>query len=488
MSVRKFYLLSVCFLILALFLRSYQISTRPLHSDEGVNYLFLKQVAEKSYYPYSHVNYHGPSFFYSAALAIKIFGINDFGMRVTSIFYGMLCLILIILFAKSKGFSFSAITLALMSVSSSLIFHSRYAIHEMLFVFATLWLFYHSYLWCKEHDKRHIYGFFMALVCLIATKETFVINLFCLGLAGLFFGDLKKHFSFLQKQLVHLQYAFLVFLVFLFGIFTGGFRWFQGVREMFMAVQQWIGRGVESDTGHFKPYYYYVKDVILVAEPHLVLALVISIIVVFSSILARVVKKENAYFSLILSDSLRLLRVLSAWAFSVTLFYSLVPYKTVWLVINMTLPLTLVLAASLSLLFKTRFKLLSFLLVLTLTCLSYERAWTYNFKVPYGPDNPYSYVHTSPGMLEMLDDVESYWQHSPDASVLIGVNSYWPLPYYFRGRENKLGYLKTKEPQKYAKEYQVIIVDKTVHYEAPGWQKKYYRLSDVQEANVYFRY
>lgn len=497
MSKGRFFSILLAFILIGLFLRTFEISIRPFHSDEGVNYLFLKQIGEKGYYPYSHENYHGPSFFYSAYLSLKVFGHNDFGMRAASIFYGMLCLLLLIFFSGRESRTFSVVALALFALSSSLIFHSRYAIHETLFVFSTLWVFFHLYSWCSAHRARDLYGLSLALAVLIATKETFVINLSCLALVCLAFGDIRLHLRELSKQREHLQYGFILGLIVIFAFFTGGFQWFPGIREMFMAVQQWVGRGVEIDTGHFKPFLYYTKDVIFKAEPHLLLALFISLVVALNvliassfSLIPKARIRFSSYLQFVFSKNLRLLRALSFWSLGVCLVYSLVPYKTVWLIINLTLPLLLVLATFLALLVEScnrRRKILGIMLFFVVLVSSLFHAYRYNFKIPYGSENPYSYVHTSAGMLEMIGDIEAYWKDkNPKASVLIGVNSYWPLPYYFRARKSGLGYLKTTEPEKYAKEYQVIIVDYTVHWDNKDWEKKYYRLSDVQEANVYY--
>ena len=125
--------------------------------------------------------------------------------------------------------------------------------------------------------------------------------------------------------------------------------------------------------------------------------------------------------------------------------------------------------------------------MLLLLGISAQRMWYYNFKMPFGPNNPFSYVHTSQGKMDLVAKIKRYWQKDPKAKVLIGVNAYWPLPYYLREKSKQLGYLKTKDVDAYKDEYKIIIVDKTVHWKNPGWEKKYYRLSDVQESNTYFK-
>ena len=97
-------------------------------------------------------------------------------------------------------------------------------------------------------------------------------------------------------------------------------------------------------------------------------------------------------------------------------------------------------------------------------------------------------------MLDFVNDVGEYWSKHADARVLVGVAQYWPLPYYFRSSGplsalggGGIGYQKTDDPLPQQSSHEIILVDKTSTWNPPGWIKKYYRLSDVQEAFGYFR-
>jgi hypothetical protein len=89
-------------------------------------------------------------------------------------------------------------------------------------------------------------------------------------------------------------------------------------------------------------------------------------------------------------------------------------------------------------------------------------------------------------MRDLVRDLYHYRKLHPQAKVLVGVGGYWPLPYYLRDWRGTLGYLTTKDPQAHAPNYQVMILDRDVRWNLPGWAKKYYRLSDVQESHTFF--
>src|SRR6267142_4837535 len=54
-------------LLIAAFLRFYDLDLVPLHHDEGVNGNFLVHLVREGYYRYDPGNYHGPTLYYFAA-------------------------------------------------------------------------------------------------------------------------------------------------------------------------------------------------------------------------------------------------------------------------------------------------------------------------------------------------------------------------------------------------------------------------------------
>ena len=90
-------------------------------------------------------------------------------------------------------------------------------------------------------------------------------------------------------------------------------------------------------------------------------------------------------------------------------------------------------------------------------------------------------------MLTLVQDIKDYWQKKPTGSVLVGTSGYWPLPYYLREKPSQAGYFVPQDPGQYLEQYDIIMVDTSVNWHGPGWPRKFYRLSDVTEAFVYFK-
>lgn len=274
---------------------------------------------------------------------------------------------------------------------------------------------------------------------------------------------------------------------------------------MFLAVPQWVGRN-ESDTGHFKPWLYYfrilfgttlvdgslgvvgikidkfARNALGAETQHLFTILAICICTIMS-----ILGRSRSLFS----RDLALERFLALWSLLSVITYSFVSYKTPWLIINVTIPASLLLGVILLRLLRSNrglvWKVSGVLFVLGFS--SYG-CWLYNFEHPYGKKTPFSYVHSHKGMLDLVKDLDAYAKKKGEnrkTSVLVGVSSYWPLPYYLRNLPVRAGYIAVKDPKKYKKQYRVIILNPSVEFDDSAYRKKYYRLSDSQEANVYYR-
>ncbi len=464
-------------------LRVYNIDIRPFHHDEGVNFHFLRETVKKGYYSYSHENYHGPLYFYVTAFFRGLYGNSELAIRLSSVVAGVALVALPFLVMESAGSVFVVLSAILTALSASLVFHSRYAIHEMLFVTLSVWFAVSVFNWVRIGSRNLLIQSGLALALLIATKETFVIT----GAAVL----LGLLFSFSPREIIRRFWnskrdfglAIVISTIVLFGIFSGGFRWVDGIREMFLAVPQWIGRG-SGDTGHFKPFLYYTR-LLLQTEPWLIFGFGLSVLVLILSILpVNFIKplirnfKEDSWFRFLCGCSLGL------W-----LVYGYVKYKTAWLIISQSAFFILLVARLFTILLESKrvVRLVGLCFSALVICGSIFSTYYFNYRFPYGSEHPYCYVHTSEGMLRLVDDIKHYRDNIPTAKVLIGVNTYWPLPYYVRDFEKYVAYQKDPKPEALSSTYDIMILDNKETWTAPGWVRKYYRLSGVQESYTYFR-
>lgn len=565
-----FWAIFITIVVIGFYLRVHEIDNRLFHNDEGVNYHFIQDILNKGYYPYSHLNYHGPAHFYLTNFLMEFFGDGELGVRMSAILCGGLLIIALIPLGKLVGRDFLIISAALTALAPSLVFYSRYCIHESLFLLSTFGVALAVYAWHITRRSLWIYVGFCSIAVLVATKETFIISLFCIGISALTLGDSRQVINDLINQRRALFFGALVALVLVILLFTGGLQWPGGLREMFLAVPQWMGRN-ESDVGHHKAFGYYL-ELIRIAEPHLMLHPLVALlnieqfvsnldITVVIPLLACIFFGLHAYhiFPVVRSKEFAFYRFIFSWSTLSLLVYSFVKYKTPWLIINITFPLILFVACLLSLLVRHRsvrtlylgatsacvillgilfldaefllsissgdfwktvrhsgspwsLFLRSFTLALifayllayivpprvrsymfgwssvaVVCALSAALCWHFSFQNLDTKKNRYFYVHTTPGMQRLVEDLEAYWKNSPQSRVLIAAKQYWPLPYYLRRYKDRVNYLVSDDFNRYKKRYDVLIMSPAATQKPAGWHRKYYRLSDVQESNTFFK-
>jgi len=473
----------IALLALSIGLRILWPELRPLHHDEGVNFYFFEQVGRSGLYQYSHENYHGPLYFYLAAFFQSLFGDSILTIRFASILTGAMACVLPIAIFYRRISSFVLVVASLtLTFSSSTVFFSRYAIHESLLLFSFLLMA--SAAGIFFHEKKSIVTWggiatISASLC-FATKETTVI-LGTANLLALLLLTTPRHFMHRLGQLIHGGGWWILLSVFiLILLFTGGFQWSSGMREFFLAFSQWMMRGT-ADIGHFKPWYYYI-NLLWRTEPTLLICVVFPVIA--RTILAKQIFGARlwhiTYFSLL--------------GTLVLVVQSCIPYKMPWLGLQISGPLSLSLGIAIGTLveYLIRNKALSFIRKVVLIILvsipvplQFLSMVRFNFLIPYGAQNPFSYVHTTSGMLDLTQRIIPYLSENPSTKVLVGVHSYWPLPYYLRKfARQQVDYQHFKEGMSLLAEYPLAIVDherKQDLLENPCLQLEYYRLSDAQE-------
>lgn len=506
-----FYPLMLLILGLAYYLRAEGIESRPLHSDESVNFLFIEGLFRDGIYPYSHENYHGPLYFFLMGLGIKSFNDSVLGVRLAAVVTGTLLILGVLPLRRYLGTPLVLVSAFFLAIAPSFVFHSRYAIHETLLVAASLYFASTCFLLWTKGLKSSAVVVPLAASVMLSTKETWVIAAASVAVGLLFTGECNAGLSWKEKFLSiapwmrierareQLFLGYVLGLIVLVLSFSNGLKSGNGLHEFFMALPQWIGRG-SGDVGHFKPFDYYVKKLIQTAEPNLNIGFGLSFLLgIAGSFFPQIFPARRDR-----ELSLGYFRFLFAWSLFSVAVYSFIPYKTPWLIINLTLPLVLIQAWTIATLFESPLIAIKVVGVIAfaITSLTFSKntaRFCYSDSsvipeiigskehLPYGEANPYSYVHTDPGMLRLIADLNAYWESHPNARVLIGVDGYFPLPYYLRKHASQLAYLKTKDPQAWKDQYDVILVDQTVKYADPNFEMKYYRLSDYGESNTYFK-
>ncbi len=151
------------------------------------------------------------------------------------------------------------------------------------------------------------------------------------------------------------------------------------------------------------------------------------------------------------------------WAFGLIAAYSLIPYKTPWLLLNFVVPLALIAGYAIQAIYEMdhgQLRLAAAILLVAVGVATYQ-CIDLNF-VNYDNDSSkyvYVYAHTKRSTLDLVNEIDRIANQSGGGATGITIVSpdYWPLPWYLRNY-SRVGYFgrmaASTEPIIIANEYQ----------------------------------
>ena len=491
----------VIFLIGAV-LRFYNLNLVPLHHDEGVNGNFLVRLVREGFYQYDPENYHGPTLYYFSAVIPWItkllfgsatrdnYGLTTFNIRLVTVLFGLGTIVLVFLLRRRLGSVATLSGALLLAVSPGAVYLSRYFIHESLFVFFTLGIVV-ACIWA--YDTRRPGYLIWAGVCaalLFATKETAMISAAVLLIAlaltvvymrfnrspGVQYGSKRnKPDSWMSRTIDEMGGTssvmralgttvfvfFTLYLLFYSSFFTNN----KGIWDSFQTFAVW---GKTGTTAHVHPPSMYLVWLSRLEAPLLLLGAAGAAIVVLKP------RNSFALFA-------------ALWSFGLIAAYSLIPYKTPWLMLNFVVPLALISGYTIQAIYDMdhgQLRLASVVLLVAVGVATYQSI-DLNF-VNYDNDSPkyvYVYAHTRRGMLDLVNQVEQIAKENQGGLTGISIVSpdYWPLPWYFRNF-SRVGYFgrmaASSEP--------IIIANENQKAEAEANFGQFYRQVPSKEPDGTF--
>lgn len=427
-------------LVAGFLFRSLYLDLKPPHFDEGINGNFVAGMWRDGFYRYDPNNFHGPLYFFVLHLSELLFGRS---LVVYRFMNGLISLANIFLVFRLGRYVGRAALWAgcVLAVSAGAVFYSRYAIHETLFIFWQL-VFVYGYFWWREGQSRAAFAMLAAGVFgAMSVKETFFIFpltwLIAVGVEWLtnrpplarFLGQkggprdvVPGRLPFKRRDSLFLAPAdssdkiFIVFVAFFINVllFTGFFMRPQGFGDMFSALAIWTKTGV-GKSGHEKPFTYWLMLLQRYEWPAMA-GLVLTVpVFIWGS---------------------RPLRIVSLTAFGTWLAYSIIPYKTPWLILNMLWPLALVFGGAIEMLAGLPDLAALSARVLALACVAgtFSTSLRLNFQDYASQNEPYVYVQTTKEMKGILDLVEKRVSLHPEdfnMKLMVLVKDPWPLPWVF---------------------------------------------------------
>ncbi|MEM9026584.1 MAG: hypothetical protein AAGB06_06580 [Verrucomicrobiota bacterium] len=324
---------------------------------------------------------------------------------------------------------------AFIGTSPLLVYYSRMFIHESwlaLFgmiaapaVFALI-----------KHPRKRVAVIAAGFIGLMfATKETFVISVLSWSLAGLLtiliiyprdhYNRIDQLTSYRKPVSVGILTALSVGAVF----YT---NYFQNPKGLYDALTTFFV--YETTPGHEKPFFYYFEFLLW---PKSAVGLVwseglLGLIAIFGCI--HSIKHRNtepAAFFLSISLGVH-------W-----IIYSLISYKTPWLMLLPWAHATILAGYAIKPVISRSKLSVAVTLSISLVCITYQiqQSIAATGRLANDPRNPYAYVPTSkdPGRIELW--IEKLMPLDPEnlsPTAVVG-NGYWPLPWYLREIET-IGY------------------------------------------------
>jgi uncharacterized protein (TIGR03663 family) len=445
-------------LLVAAALRLPELALNPFHHDEGVNGFFTTNLVREGIYHYDPANYHGPSLYYLALLSEILFGLTTEAMRLVPVVFGMLLVGLVFPLRRYLGSVAVVVAGALLAVSPGAVYISRYFIHESLLVAASAALVVAVVRYLDRRDAPSIIAAAIAAALLFTTKETGIITVAVLLIAvavGHYYtawrnpkavpgvaagrpGARPKSVwidgveyrqagggtpgrpaplsasigSFQGEHLVGAGVIFLVIYILLYSSFFTNFP--QGLIDSLATFTIWTQTGEATQV---QPIQQYVVWMTPIEAPILVLGFIGGLITAIRA-------------------PSRLWVVIGLWAAGITTAYSIIQYKTPWIILNMLLPLALLAGLAVSELWRSRQLRAGAPVVLGVAVLfSGYFAIDLNYNRYDDEAYPYVFVHSTRDMLRLVEDIEATADRAGtglETGVVFVTPDYWPLPWYFR--------------------------------------------------------
>jgi len=426
--------------LFALFVRLHRLDHRVMHGDEANQAVKAGVLLETGHYRFDPQDHHGPTLYYLTLPLAWLKGettlaaLTERTVRTVPVIAGVLVVALGALLAAPAGRVAGAGAALLLAVAPAAVYFSRYYIQETLLVAFTLAAFV-----CVREWWRRGGGIGWAVAagaCLglmQASKASAPLFLLAAALALLVArlrvsAHLTDTRRLWRRDLpLALGTALGVAAVFYSSFFTHP----AGLRDAFLTYLP-AGDRVASGAGHAKPWNYYLNlflpQTIGGYRWNQVLFLVLAGGGLSACIWAPAAQRPH-------------LRFWAAYTLLLGLFFSVVPYKTPWLVVHLVAGLAVLGGGLLGVLSSRGLRgLIVAVILLSLTTASqWQQTELAVYLRPGDARNPLAYVHASPDVRKVRPLVDAALARGVDGPIRVISSEIWPLPWYLRGLDD-VGY------------------------------------------------
>ena len=447
------------------------ILDRTFHPDEANQAFTVGRLLESGVYRYDPKDHHGPTLYYAAAAIQKAAGNNSIAtldgtlLRCTPLLFGILTLLFSFLALSrilkkiSGGWSIAAAFVLMLGTSPIFVFFVTDFIQEMLLACFTAMMFWaatgymvHDNGKCKIKPGTWALLGGIAAGLAFATKETSLLSFGAMSvpvLAAYLYcrkNDVPRNQAGCNKATSHLVLASAGFALTAMLFYSSFAQNWQGVYNAFVAapmsyLHRAAGNGAVSEGAayHVHPWWQYLKWLFGGKTAFVAFSVAGTALGIYSLQNDRSGGKLPVPFKAGLAASL-------GFALSLTAIYSGIPYKTPWCALQLHIPL---LAASFMGLWafarlkpagKTLFPALAAVLLCENAAIA-AKMW----RDPDSKDIPYNYASASPQVKDMAKLVENAVREKGKGAgtfvaVAVPPEDTWPLPFYLRGLDARVGY------------------------------------------------
>ncbi len=451
-SLAKFVAFLLTAVAVAAALRLPHLDVRPMHADESVQAVLVRDLWQQGDYVYNPHEFHGPTLPYATLPFVEWSGATSFAdtteatYRIVPVLFGIGCVLLFWLFRGLLDDTALLIAAGLAAVSPALVFYSRYFIHEMLLAFFTLaaigcgwrYILRRRWVWCVLTG--------LCVGCMQATKETAAIAY--LGAAGAAVVVLAwnrvagRPWEPLRRDVVwHLVAGMLAAVVTASVLLTSFGADRRGVLDGVLTYLPWLSRA-GGESPHIYPWWFYLKRLCWWhAERHAIWSEAPLVVLAALGLLYALRRRPAEPVSG--SDEriqVHFARWLASYSLIVCFVYCVIPYKTPWCLTQFLIVWLLLAGAGGAWLLRARRRwwrvIIAVLLVGGAGYLGWQ-AYRASFQFPADPGNPYVLSQTSADVERFVEHVRGVAAVSPShwrtpVKVIWTDAYYWPLPWYLR--------------------------------------------------------
>ncbi|MGB0384285.1 MAG: flippase activity-associated protein Agl23 [Ardenticatenaceae bacterium] len=195
-------LLLASLVLLAIGSRFWDLGSRALHHDESLHAFYSFEFYDKGVYEHDPLM-HGPVLFHLTALGYWLFGASDFTSRLMPAILGVFLVWAPWKFRDWLGTKGALATSALILISPTLLYYTRFLRHDAFFVVWTLIIIYGMWKYLDEGQAFHMYLMVAGWALAFSQKEVAFLLAFVFWV--FWAGQLAYHYWHVRRQPVPLR-------------------------------------------------------------------------------------------------------------------------------------------------------------------------------------------------------------------------------------------------------------------------------------------